>query len=66
MPASRAKFAHIVRVTHRDEVEAPLTDWIQEAYEISETLRAGRVMKRKASSSKRKRRSAKQRPAKRK
>lgn len=32
--ASRAKFAHLLRVTHRDEVEAPLTDWMQEAYEL--------------------------------
>ena len=36
--ASRVKRAHIVRVTHRDEVEAPITDWLQEAYEVSDTL----------------------------
>src|SRR6267142_5779484 len=30
--ASTVKTAHIVRVTHRDEVESPLTDWLQEAY----------------------------------
>lgn len=35
MPASRVKFAHLLRVTHRDEVEAPLTDWMLEAYELS-------------------------------
>lgn len=29
---SRTKVAHLLRVTHRDEVEAPLTDWLQEAY----------------------------------
>ena len=40
MPASRAKIAHIVHVTHRDEVEAPITEWLQEAYDVSETLRA--------------------------
>jgi hypothetical protein len=39
-PASRAKIAHIVHVTHRDQVEAPLTDWLQEAYDTSETLSA--------------------------
>ena len=39
-PASRAKLAHIVYVTHRDEVEAPLTDWIREAYEKSPELSA--------------------------
>jgi hypothetical protein len=35
VPASRAKIAHIVRVVHRDEVEPPLTDWLQEAYGFS-------------------------------
>jgi hypothetical protein len=39
-PASRAKVAHIVHVKHRDEVESPLTDWLQEAYEVSDTLKA--------------------------
>lgn len=39
-PASRAKIAHIVHVTHRDEVEAPLTDWLLEAYEMSPKLGA--------------------------
>jgi hypothetical protein len=33
--ASRVKVAHLLRVTHRDEVEAPLTDWMREAYELS-------------------------------
>lgn len=42
-PASRAKVAHILHVKHRDEVEAPLTDWLKEAYEVSETLSARRV-----------------------
>lgn len=32
-PASKSKFAHIIHVKHRDEVEEPLTDWIREAYE---------------------------------
>jgi hypothetical protein len=33
-PASRRKVVHIVPVRHRDEVEAPLTDWLREAYEF--------------------------------
>lgn len=37
---SRAKVAHIIRVTHRDEVEAPITDWLREAYELSDALAA--------------------------
>lgn len=32
---SKAKIAHIIRITHRDEVEAPITDWLREAYELS-------------------------------
>ena len=32
MPSSRSKFANLVRVVHRDQVEPPLTDWIGEAY----------------------------------
>src|SRR5690349_24636251 len=27
-PASRAKIAHFVHIKHRDQVEAPLTDWL--------------------------------------
>ena len=38
--SSKRKKANVVRVTHRDEVEAPITDWLQEAYEVSETLSA--------------------------
>jgi hypothetical protein len=37
--SSKVKYAHQVQVTHRDEVEAPLTDWLKEAYEVSEKLR---------------------------
>lgn len=40
MPASRAKKVHVLHIKHRDEVEAPITDWLQEAYELSETLAA--------------------------
>ena len=37
-PSSKRKIAHIVHVTHRDEVEAPITDWIAEAYRRSDEL----------------------------
>ena len=30
---SRAKTANILHIRHRDEVEAPVTDWLREAYE---------------------------------
>lgn len=41
VPVSRVKFANILRVRHRDEVEPPLTDWLEQAYEFSEAA-AGR------------------------
>ena len=34
--ASRAKVAHLIHIRHRDEVEAPITDWLREAYELSD------------------------------
>jgi hypothetical protein len=39
-PSSKTKVAHIVHITHRDEVEAPITDWLAEAYESSDALSA--------------------------
>ena len=33
--ASKLKVANIVHVRHRDEVEAPVTDWLQEAYALA-------------------------------
>jgi hypothetical protein len=33
---SKTKLAHIVHVRHRDEVEAPITDWLREAYDFCE------------------------------
>jgi hypothetical protein len=34
--SSRTKRAHVVHITHRDEVEAPITDWMREAYELQD------------------------------
>ena len=36
--SSKSKVVHIVHVRHRDEVEAPITDWLQEAYELPDKL----------------------------
>jgi uncharacterized protein DUF5655 len=33
--ASKSKIAHILHVRHRDQVEAPITDWLREAYDLS-------------------------------
>jgi hypothetical protein len=32
---SKTRVAHTIRLTHRDEVEAPITDWLREAYDIN-------------------------------
>ena len=34
--ASKSKIANFIRITHRDEVEPPMTDWLREAYDWSE------------------------------
>jgi hypothetical protein len=34
--ASKSKFVHIVPIRHRDEVEAPITDWLREAYDFAD------------------------------
>jgi hypothetical protein len=36
--ASKSKVFHIIHIKHRDEVEAPITDWLREAYELSDVL----------------------------
>jgi hypothetical protein len=36
MPSSKTKTAHLIQVRHRDEVEPPITEWLQEAYDFSE------------------------------
>jgi hypothetical protein len=36
--ASKSKLYHLIRITHRDEVEPPITDWLQEAYILSNEL----------------------------
>ena len=40
--ASKSKVANILRITHRDEVEPPITDWLLEAYEFSATKKGAR------------------------
>src|SRR5688500_12879350 len=38
--SSKTKRAHIIHITHRDEVEAPVTDWMREAYELQDSAAA--------------------------
>ena len=45
---SKVKTAHIIQVRHRDEVEAPLTDWLKEAYDfepIAKTIKPKPIAK---------------------
>jgi hypothetical protein len=35
---SKTKFVNILHITHRDEVESPVTDWLREAYELPDRL----------------------------
>jgi hypothetical protein len=32
--SSRSKVAHLIQIRHRDQVEAPFTDWMREAYDF--------------------------------
>jgi len=49
LPASKTKVAHLLQIRHRDEVEAPFTDWLQEAYELSGTPASRTATKRAGS-----------------
>jgi hypothetical protein len=44
--ASTSKIVHIIQVRHRDEVEAPITDWLKEAYDLSSVGRSQRATKK--------------------
>jgi hypothetical protein len=34
--SSRVKRAHLLKITHRDEIEPPITEWMKEAYELQD------------------------------
>lgn len=44
--SSKVKRAHIINVKHRDEVEAPLTDWLREAYDFEAVAKKAAAKKR--------------------
>ncbi|MBV8478378.1 MAG: hypothetical protein JOZ36_17100 [Acidobacteria bacterium] len=46
---SKSKIVHVIHIRHRDEVETPLTEWLQEAYQLSDRLRS-RASKPRANS----------------
>jgi hypothetical protein len=48
-PASKTKLVHFVDITHRDQVEAPITDWLREAYGFQDQPRTAARSTRAAS-----------------
>jgi hypothetical protein len=34
--ASKSKVVHVIHIRHREEVEPPITDWLREAYKLSD------------------------------
>src|ERR1700687_4656195 len=54
---STSKLVNIIHIRHRDEVEPPITDWLQEAYDLPDklTARGARQSKLRKSKAKRKR-----------
>ena len=48
LPASKSKVANLIQIRHRDEVESPITDWLQEAYDRFDRPAAARGKKRSA------------------
>lgn len=60
--ASKAKFYHIIQIKHRDEVERPITAWLEEAYELSDALTSNTRTKSAKPASKSKARAKKAKP----
>ena len=44
---SKSKVVHVIHIRHRDEVETPIADWLQEAYELSDAMAAKARTKRR-------------------
>lgn len=36
-PVSKSKLVHVIHITHRDEVEEPITGWLREAWDFCDT-----------------------------
>jgi uncharacterized protein DUF5655 len=55
--SSKSKKVHFLQIRHRDEVEAPITDWLREAFDVSDDLTSkARGTRRRKPASKRKKR----------
>jgi uncharacterized protein DUF5655 len=60
---SATKVAHIIHIRHRDEVESPITEWLHEAYQLSDRPPAPAPSKRAVVSRKARQPSGGRRPA---
>jgi hypothetical protein len=47
--SSKSKVAHLIQIRHRDEVEAPITDWLQQAYRFNELTARRKARREKPS-----------------
>jgi hypothetical protein len=45
---SKSKVVHVIRITHRDEVEQPITGWLREAYELPDVLASKPIPRRRS------------------
>jgi Domain of unknown function (DUF5655) len=61
--SSSTKVAHTIRISHRDEVEAPITDWLREAYESTDLAAPASPRKGESRSAKTGSQSAKRQPS---
>lgn len=43
--SSKTKIYHTLHIVHRDQVEAPVTDWLREAYGLEDALAAQKAQK---------------------
>ena len=59
--SSKTKYYHLIRIQHRDQVEAPITDWLEEAYGLEDQPKPVTAAKRKPRS-RRPARTARRRP----
>src|SRR5262245_50506228 len=44
---SASKLVNFIHITHRDEVEPPMTDWLREAYDLPDKLAAKKARPKK-------------------
>jgi hypothetical protein len=58
---SRSRFANMLQIRHRDEVEAPITGWLREAYDFEDVVRKPSIGKRKSARTRRPVKTAKRR-----